>query len=468
MAAPSTDGSGSIWQPYRPPAPLPRARRLGPLRLIPALKRNPLECWATEHFVRPLIVGGLPVGHVVLVNDPDAIRRVLLDNASNYRKDRLQRRVLSAGLGEGLLSAEDDAWRNQRRTFAPLFSRRMVAQFAPAMLQAAYALVERWRCQDGATLDVAAEMARLTLDVLERTIFSDGFGCKAEEVRPAMVTYFETIGRIDPLDLLGLPTWVPRVSHLRVRSVLRFFELIIDELIATKRRRLIEQPDGAPQDLLTLMLAAVDPGTGEHMSEAEVRSNVLTFIMAGHETTANLLSWSLFLLSEAHDWRQRVRAEADREIGSGSVHDLAERLPHARAAIDEAARLYPPIAAISRVAIESDKLAGEAIPRGTLVVIAPYVLHRHRMLWSDPDVFDPTRFLGDRRSRIGRYSYLPFGAGPRTCIGSAFALQEATVVLATIIRSFSMRVAPGHSVWPLLRVTLRPAGGLPMKIKSDR
>ena len=281
-----------------------------------------------------------------------------------------------------------------------------------------------------------------------------------------MVTYFETTGRIGPLDLLGLPTWIPRISHLRVRSVLQFFERTIAQRVATKRLRLVEQPDGAAQDILSLMLAAIDPGTGEHMSEAEVHSNILTFIMAGHETTANLLSWSLFLLSEADDWRQRVQAEADREISRGSMHNLAERLPHARAVIDEAARLSPPIAAISRVAIESDKLAGLTIPRGTSVVIAPYVLHRHRMRWSDPDVFDPARFLGDRQSRIGRYCYLPFGAGPRTCIGSTFALQEATLVLATIIRSFSMRIAPGHSVWPLLRVTLRPAGGLPMNIKS--
>jgi cytochrome P450 len=147
------------------------------------------------------------------------------------------------------------------------------------------------------------------------------------------------------------------------------------------------------------------------------------------------------------------------------VTDLAERLPQTRAVIDEAARLYPPIAAISRVAIEADTLAGEAIPRGTLVVIAPYVLHRHRMLWPDPDVFDPARFLDANPSRIDRFSYLPFGAGPRTCVGSTFALQEATLVLATIVKSFAMRLVPGHSVWPLLRVTLRPAGGLPMTLR---
>src|SRR5262249_39799550 len=154
------------------------------------------------------------------------------------------------------LSAEGDQWRTQRRTVAPLFARRTVTQFAPAMMDAADALVERWRCRDGGTVNIASEMARLTLDVLERTIFSDGFGCNTEEARLSMVTYFETVGRIDPLDLLGLPSWVPRLNHLRVRSTLRFFERSIDDLIATRRRRLAERRDGAPNDILTLLLTA--------------------------------------------------------------------------------------------------------------------------------------------------------------------------------------------------------------------
>lgn len=187
----------------------------------------------------------------------------------------------------------------------PLFARRTVTQFAPAMVDAANALVERWHQRCDATLDVAAEMARLTLDVLERTIFSEGFGCNAEEARRAMVTYFNTVGRIDPLDLLGMPNWIPRINHLRVRSTLRFFERSIEHLIAARRHRFAERADGGPNDILALLLAALDPDTGERMSEAEVKSNILTFIMAGHETTANLLSWSLFLLSQSDDWRQR-------------------------------------------------------------------------------------------------------------------------------------------------------------------
>jgi cytochrome P450 len=443
---------------------MPRAESMGAIALIKTLARNPLECWTREHFERPIVRVGLPIGEAVLVHEPSAIRRVLLDNAANYRKDALQRRVLSAGLNDGLLSVEGERWHVQRRTLAPMFARRTVTDFAPAMMSAAEALIDRWaQGGDGARLDVAAEMTRITLDVLERTIFSDGLGYDAERFRVAMSAYFDTIGRIDLLDLLGVPDIVPRIGRWRVRSTLRFFNAAIDNIIATRRRRLAEYPGSALKDILTLLLGALDPATGERMTLAEVRSNILTFIAAGHETTANALSWSLFLLSQSTQWRDRVQAEADREIG-GPIEGLAGRLVETRAVIEEAIRLYPPIAAISRVAIGADELAGQAIRRGSIIVIAPYVLHRHRRLWDRPDAFDPSRFVGDMCNGIDRFAYLPFGAGPRTCIGAAFALQEATLVLAAVMHRFNLRLVPQHVVWPVLRVTLRPAGGLPMMV----
>jgi cytochrome P450 len=450
---------------FRPPAPVPQPKQLGLLRLLSTLNRNPLECWAQEHFEKPVVAGGLPLTRVLLVHEPNAIRRVLLDNAGNYKKDTIQRRVLSAGLGDGLLSAENERWRAQRRTLAPMFARKTIMDFAPAMVGAGDALTERWRHSSGASVDVAAEMSRVTLDVLERTIFSDGFGCEAEEIRAAMSVYFNKIGKIDPLDLLGLPPSVPRISHLRVRSTLRFFETAIDEIIAKRRQRANANAGDTANDILTLLLAALDPETGERLSEAEVRSNILTFIAAGHETTANTLTWSMFLLSQSAPWRTRVEAEAEREM-KGPVAGLAERLVATRAVIDEAIRLYPPIAAISRVAMGPDELAGERVRRGTLIVIAPYVLHRHKRYWRDPDVFDPNRFLGQAKNEIDRFAYIPFGAGIRTCIGSAFALQEATLILASVAKNFNFEVAAGHDVWPLLRVTLRPAWGLPMTVRS--
>lgn len=457
----------------RPPAPVPRAEPAGLISLLAALRRNPLECWAAEHFEKPIATVRLPVGRVLLVHEPAAIRRVLLDNAGNYQKDVLQRRVLSAGLDDGLLSAEGEQWSRQRRILAPLFARRTVNGFAPLMLSTAEGFLERWRALPvGTVVDISAEMALLTLNVLAMTIFSDGIGTTGgdaitdlEEFRAAMNAYFGVLGRVSALDLLGVPEIVPRPGRARLRGSLDYFRGIIDAMIAARQRRLAASSGPPPEDLLTLLLRASDPSTGQPMTEAEVRSNILTFLSAGHETTANALSWSLFLLSQSPEWRARVEVEADREL-DGAAEDLAERLVVTRAVIDEAIRLYPPIAALSRAARRPDDLGGEEVRRHNLIVIAPYVLHRHRLLWDAPETFDPGRFLGVRRQHIHRFGYLPFGVGPRICIGQAFALQEATLMLATLVRRFRLALAPGAEVWPLLRVTLRPAHGLPMVLAA--
>jgi cytochrome P450 len=446
-----------------PPAPRPRSEPLSFIALLRVLASNPLEVWTTAHFEKPIVLGGLSIGRAAVVSDPAAIRRVLLENGENYRKDWLQRRVLSAGLTDGLLTAESNQWRIQRRALAPLFARKSVIGFSAAMVEAARALVERLKRQQGQVVDLAVEATRVTLEVLERTIFSDGFGRDPEQIRVAMKRYFETIGEIDPFDVLGIPQFVPRPKRWKLRSTLRFFESTIDDIIAMRRRLLANEPERAPRDILTLLLEAVDPQTGRGLTEAELRANILTFIAAGHETTANAITWSLYLLSQSPEWRERVRAEADREL-NGEVD--ADRLVETRAVIDEANRLYPPIGAISRQALADDELAGQQIKRGTMVVIATYVLHRHRALWAKPHVFDPSRFLPGARETIDRFAYLPFGVGPRICIGAAFATQEAAIVLASIMRNFNLELAPGHAVWPVQKVTLRARGGLPMLVSA--
>ena len=447
-----------------PPAPIPRARALGPVSLLRVLADNPLEAWTTAHFEQPIVISGLSIGRVAVVSEPAAIRRVLFDNCENYQKDWLQRRVLSAGLIGGLLTAEGQNWRTQRRALAPLFARKAVMNFSTAMLDAANGLAERLAQREDEVVDVAVEATRVTLEVLERTIFSDGLGRAPEDIRLAMKGYFETIGRIDPFDMLGVPDFVPRPGRRKLRPMLRVFESAVDTIISTRRERIVADPDGAPRDILTFLLNAADPETGEALSEAEIRANILTFIAAGHETTANCISGSLFLLSQSGEWRERVQAEVDREFG-GAPDGLADRIVETRAVIDEANRLYPPITAISRVALGRDELAGEPIKPGTMIVIAPYVLHRHRALWEKPDNFDPNRFLGDARETIDRFAYLPFGVGPRICIGATFALQEASIVIGTIMRHFTLELVPGFTPWPVQKVTLRPKSGLPMIVR---
>lgn len=454
---------------YCPPAPCPPSSRLGFLELLIKLRRSPLECWSADFFQEPIAKIRLPFVDAFLVHHPQAIKRVLMDNWKNYRKDTIQRRILASGLSDGLLSVEGERWELQRRILAPVFARRTVNSFATAMIAAADELAARWeRLGDGAVVDVAAEMTLVTLNVLALTIFSDGIGGDFEEFRLAMNAYFGTIGRIGALDLLGVPKSVPRPGHRRLRRTMTYFEGVIDTIIHRRAQRLAAvAADDEPDDLLTLLLRSLDPSTGQQLSRMEVRSNILTFLSAGHETTANTLAWSIFLLSQVPDWRARVLEEAEREL-SKPGDDLVDRLIVTKAVIEEALRLYPPIAALSRAAIEPDVLGDRPVKPGSLIVIAPYVLHRHRVLWSRPDAFDPSRFLPENRGEIPRFAYLPFGIGPRTCIGSSFALQEAAIVLAVLTRRFEMRLLPHAEVWPLQRVTLRPANGLPMQLVPRR
>ncbi|HEY1942053.1 MAG TPA: cytochrome P450 [Roseiarcus sp.] len=451
--------------PFRPPSPTPRATPVGAVGTLYALWRNPLEIWTRAHFEQPVLVGRTVMGMRAVVSDPPAVRRVFLDNAANYRKDALQMRVLRPGLGAGLLTAEGETWRVQRRALAPLFSPRQVADFAPAMHRVGRAATERYLARREARIsDVSVDMARVTLEVLEQTLFSQGLSRGAAAFQQAVTRYFETFGRLDPLDVIGAPQFLPRFWRLRGRSTLQFFEKAVDDIIAA-RKRLIETGASAPEDLLTLLLRAQDPQTGRAISQEDVRANIVTFIGAGHETTANALTWSLYLLSQSPQWRARAEAEVDARFDQEFQGDLGESMPVVKAILEEALRLYPPAAFLSREAIAEDWLAGARIPAGTVVTVAPYVLHRHRRLWSDPDAFDPSRFLGENRERIDRYAYLPFGAGSRVCIGMSFALQEAVIVLAHLISALRFDLVPGHVVAPVQRVTLRSRFGMRMIVR---
>ncbi len=451
--------------PFRPPAPVPRRTPPDMFDFLAALRANPLTTWTEDHFEHLILAGEGALGRITIVHDPAAIRHVLVDNAANYRKDDLQRRVLAPGLGNGLLTAEGEAWRLQRRTLAPLFAPRHVAGFVPAMIAAAERLLRRWRRRDGRTLDVALEMTRVTLDVLERTIFTAGLKRDPDALGRAITRYFEALGPLDPLDLFGMPEWLPRIGRWRARPALRFFEEVVGELIDT-RRALLARGGPSPHDLLTLLLQAADPETGRGLSDIKVRANIVTFIGAGHETTANALTWSLYLLSQAPAARARLEAEVDAVMPDGVLAPEAlSRLVFTKAVVEEATRLYPPVPYMSRAALGEDRIGKLKIPRGSMVTIAPWVLHRHRRLWDEPDAFVPERFLPERRDALDRFAYLPFGAGPRVCIGASFSLQEAVVVLASVVRAARFTLVAAHEVMPVHRVTLRPGGGLPMTLR---
>ncbi|TAL76235.1 MAG: cytochrome P450 [Beijerinckiaceae bacterium] len=436
--------------------------------MLATLRRNPVETWTEAHFEHLVLSGRTILGRAAVVSAPDGIRRILVENAGNYSKDALQRRILAPGLGDGLLTARDVRWRVQRRAIAPLFSPKNVLSFGSAMAEAADALVSRWlRRRDGTIIDVQKAMARVTLDTLQRTILTGGLGRTPDEFLAALTQYFESIGQLDPFDLLDFPAWLPRITRIRSRRSLTFFNDAVETILARRKALLTAEPQNAPQDLLTLLLQAQSSDSSTGLTEAEVRANIVTFIGAGHETTANALTWTLFLLAHSPEWQERLAKEADSLAGASSEVQ-AQSLVETRAVVEEAIRLYPPVASLSRAAVGPDDIHGHRIRKGTLVMIVPWILHRHRRLWTDPDVFDPRRFLPGARETIDRFAYLPFGAGPRVCIGASFALQEAAIVLTRIMRQFSLSPVAEHDVTPVQHITLRPKGGMPLIVKRRR
>lgn len=445
----------------RPAAPVPRETGLGLVDLLLTLNRNPLESWMRQHYEAPVIAGESLLGRYAVVSDPIALRRILIERPDLYPKDELQKRILKPALGNGLLTSDGEMWRTQRRLFAPVFSPRAIARFQPAMAAEAEALGDRLAAmRAGRPIDMGEALAQTMLRMLARTIFAGGLGRSPAEFRHWATRYFETQGRVDPLDLAGAPHWIPRLGRLLSRPALAFFPKVVEAVVAERRRALAREPDAAPPDLVGALLGS---GDGDGLDDAEVAANVITFIGAGFETPSNALTWALYVLTLDPAWRAEVEAEVDAFHAGGGwpVGDLTA-LVKLTAHIEEAMRLYPPVAIITRRAAEDDELAGVRIGKGATVILAPWIIHRHRLLWQKPDDFEPRRFLPGARDRIDRLAYLPFGAGPRVCIGATFAMQQMLATLAALIHRVRLEVASGCRVWPVHRVTLRPETALMM------
>ncbi len=449
---------------FRPPAPAPLSRPLGPAALLRTLARNPLECWTRAHFEEPVVIGGFPFGQVAVVSDPSIVRQVLVESPLDYRKGVLEQRVLSsAGLGDGLVAVDGEQWQRQRRVLASVLGRKTIACLAPVMAEAISAVLGSWRLGGGSpqerVVDIKAGMSRLSLETLVRCMFSDDFGEDHGAWRLALTQFFGASLRIDPFDILGLPEFVPRIVRWRARRLLHTFNMEVDCAIA-RRCKALNGTKATTTDMLALMLGADDPGTGARMSQAEVKANMLAFFFAGQETTSTVLTWTLYLLTQSLEWYRRVRAEAS--AVDGPMEEAIDRLVQTRAVVEEAMRLYPPIVGITRSAPAGSRLGADTLERRTMLIVSPYVIHRHRLLWPDPDIFDPNRFLN---GAVNRYAYLPFGIGARMCIGASFAMQEIVLAVAMLLKRFSISLAAGQSVWPVHRITLRPRDPLMMVLR---
>lgn len=452
---------------FRPQVPPPREG--GPLSLPAFLWlswRDPLRIWSDRHFELPQVHGRGIFGEMLVVSHPEGVRRVLTENAANYVKADLQRRVLGPLLAEGLLLTEGEDWRRARRIMAPLFTPARISGLTRSMVRVCEARVAAWRlAPQGRIMDMDSEMSGLTFDILSATLFSDDLGGEAATFERALNRYLSAGARIDPLDVIGAPDWTPRLGRLASRRSALFFEQRVTALVAERRARM-DEGRAAPPDLLTALLTARDEGGGAGLSDSEVAANILTFILAGHETTARALGWTLHLLSRQPEIMARVQAEAD-DFNTDDPEWMS-RLPWIRASLEESMRLFPPAPTMARRALEPDVVGGQAIASGATIVISPWVLHRHRRLWDDPDAFRPKRFLPERRKAVDRYAYLPFSAGPRVCIGAGFAVQEAVVALAVILREAQVEAITGIEPRPVHQVTLRARRPMTLRLRARR
>lgn len=454
----------------RPAAPVPPDEPETPrLRDIGAFffrARNNLLTAFSKTVYRQLIVRrGFMGTPVWIVSDPEAVKRILLDHVGNYPKSVQQQRRLRPALGDGLLTAGGESWRWQRRTTSPAFQHKKIVAFAPAMTAAAADMVASWDGEAAAERDIPHDMMRLTYDVLSRTVFGEGARTDPVKMGAAFERYFDTIGRLDLAAFLNLPEWVPTVGRLKARPALRYFHREIGRIVGERRALLARDAAAAPDDLLTMLLTATDPDDGRPMDDAQVIDNVITFIGAGHETTANALCWTLYLLSE-YPWAdERIQEELARVLNGRlpEAEDVAN-LPYTRQVIEEALRLYPPAPFLGREAVDADELCGHPVKPGTQILVSPWIIQRHELLWDEPDLFDPERFAPGRREAIHRFAYFPFGAGPRICIGMAFAMQEAVLLLATMLQAYRFTVVDPSKIDPHSTITLRPRGGMKMRI----
>ena len=441
------------WVAQGVPAKVPlSARPLGIWGSFRAGRRNVLEL-IPEAATRLPIVSGVTGKPWHMLMDPDGLRQVLRDKVADYPKSMVTKLILGPAIGGSMFVAEGAEWLWQRRAAAPVFSHRNVAALAPVMTGAAERVAARIAAADGGAIDAYEEMVTATFEVISDVTLSGGAGFDRSAVHTAIEEYIASAAKLSMLDVLGAPAWVPRPSRMFSAATMRQMKQTADTAIVTRKAR------GARPipDLLDLLLAGEDPKTGRRMNVDEVRDNLLTFIVAGHETTALTLAWSLYLCAHAPDIQARARDEAQAVLGDrvATADDIA-RLPLIRRIVDEALRLYPPAAFLARTAEADDLLVGHKVRRGDTVVLPIYALHRHHLLWDNQDAFDPDRFL----TAPPRFTYLPFGDGPRICIGASFALQEAVIILATLLARFRFALVPGKAPKPVMILTLRPQGGV--------
>jgi len=448
----------------------PAAKRLAPgprghliLGSLPDARRDPIGLFMNARANYGDLVRfrfGPITAH--LVSSPAGANHVLAENNKNYGKNTRGFDQLRLILGNGLLTSQGDFWKRQRRLAQPAFHRNRIAGFAASMVRAAEQCSVRWAEEPG-PIDVHAEMMRLTLQIVGETLLGFDPTSAAVEVSQAL-DFLLHLANDRMTRLFPLPIKLPTAEHRQLRASLAQLDKVVLRVIAERRAASGKASDES-SDLISMLMQARDVDTGEAMTDAQLRDEAMTIFLAGHETTANALTWTFFLLSRHPSVEREVSAELQRELGgrSPTAADLP-RLRYTKMVLEEAMRLYPPAWIISRSVIDDDEIDGCLIPAGSIIFASPYVIHRHPGVFENPEGFDPERFAPERLQALPKGAYFPFGGGPRQCIGNGFAIMEGQLLLATLLQKFRLDLVPGYLAQPVPSVTLRPKHGMPMNL----
>lgn len=445
---------------FTPPRVAPAKRAPGGLSLIAAMLRNPLEAIPEAVYEEDCVDFGGGGGERLWITSPALIKTVLLDEREKYRK-LMQVRLLGPLLRKGILTSEGADWKWQRQASAPMFRPQELASFVPTFVRITEELVARWRASSENVQRIDLDMTRATFDVISATLLPSA----DQETFEGSVGVFQKSGGWGQLyAAINMPKWFPRPGYLSGKDAIARLRSAVGAMVAA-RRKLLESGGQGLDDLLARLMAARDPESGQTMGDEQLVDNLLTFYLAGHETTAKALTWTLYLLALSPDWAAALREEIARVTGGAPVAAVhVEKLALVEQVVRESMRLFPPVPLMTRQTATELSLGGRDLKPGASIVMPIYAIHRHSKRWVDPHVFDPTRFAPEREGEIARYQYMPFGAGPRICIGMSFAMMEATAMLATMLQHVRFETIEGREVRPVARVTLIPKGGMPLKV----
>ncbi|MGZ8226472.1 MAG: cytochrome P450 [Methylococcaceae bacterium] len=448
---------------FIPPFPERHKTKLGPLDTLKYARRDLLSIWPEDTFSRQFMATKIINRSIFIANCPEVVRHVFVTNNANYeKKSPWMRKALAPLLGNGLFISDGAAWRKHRAIETPLFSTEQVAKYADVMVKTTEECVQRWaELKPGSTLKVLPEMGQLTAEIICRALFGNQLGAEqSAQVIDSFAEYQAAIEQMDVSTFFGFPNWMPSFKMGKASKAAKRIHDIVDKVIAK----------GAESDNQETLMAHFlkrrgDKNSPDAMTVEEIRNELIVLFMAGHETTANTLAWAWYLISQCPKVEQRMHQEVDEVLGSGSASfDDFAKLTYTRAVIEETMRLYPPVPILSREAIADDTIRNRHVPAGSIMLVVPWLLHRHKLYWDKPDHFIPERFLPDAAVKPDKFAYVPFSVGPRVCIAKFFGTVETTLCLAILAKHFRLALASGQTVTHECRLRLRPKDNLPMLI----